>query len=559
MLQSAMNLTEKKFFRKVREKLSAPNLFVVYNRWDCMDDADDDTPLERVRQQHFENAKSMLVDELGIVDGDAVADRVFFVSSREALRQRTRTGIRSLSDDNFDDVNQGNANTNSAKEDRLRDFERFESLFEECISSSAIRTRFESHAETAHSMSARSKEILEDVHKRAVTQQTKVERRKELCRSQLHRLREGRAAVEKQCTASVKSAASAVQTAISRILQEESEDLVARPTKRFRDRDQAFNPKDLSRYTRNLSAYVEGELQPTLVQKCSDQIMEAYQSSLDEIKSNLAGLVPRRIELAQMEAGAGAAAAATVRGSGGGDERATASAGTGSPLSNGVLLFLQTSSFPPFNPSFAVNCSALSETFRPDVKFRFSLGISMLMPRVVRIAAPFAAHFGIQKELDTADFDSLETLSVVADVFRSPLGAAAATIGSMAFTRSLPLKLVLYGSAVYGTLYLFEWACYTRSAQINKLKQQFVAHVDSELRVLARHRSYSCGQSVQSSLLDQTKLFYVELDALETELQLDIQATTEELATLDDVTSQLMSQHSTVSDLLAEFDEIRTL
>ena len=548
-----MNLTEKRFFIKVREKLSAPNLFVVYNRWDCMDDADDDTPIERVRQQHFDNAKSMLVDEVGLVDDDAVADRVFFVSSREVLRQRTRTGIRSLSDDNFDDVNQ---NVAPAKEDRLRDFERFESLFEDCISSAAIRTRFESHAETAHTLSSRSKEILEDVHRRAVTQQTKVERHKELCRSHLQRLRNGRAAVEEQCAASVKSAAFAVQTAISRILQEESEDLVARPAKRFRDREQAFNPKDLSRYTRNLSMFVESELQPTLVQKCSSQILEAYQTSLDEIKNNLAGLVPRRVELAQTGAGSAAAGAAGAAGAaaGGGYAR--------SPLDNGAMLFLQNSSTPPFNPSFAVDCSALSETFRPDVKFRFSLGISTLMPRVVRIAAPLAAHFGIRKELDSdsndvSTLDSLEALSVVADVFRSPLGAAAVTIGSMAFTRSLPLKLVLYGSAVYGTLYIFEWACYTRSAQIGKLKQQFVEHVDSELRVLARHRSYSCGQSVQSSLLDQTKLFYTELDALETQLQLGIRVNTEELAQLGEVTSKLMAQHSTVSNLLTQFDEIR--
>ena len=89
------------------------------------------------------------------------------------------------------------------------------------------------------------------------------------------------------------------------------------------------------------------------------------------------------------------------------------------------------------------------------------------------------------------------------------------------------------------------------------MKQQFVEHVDSELRVLARHRSYSCGQSVQISLLDQTKLFYTELDALETALQLDIRATTEELATLAEVTSRLMSQHGIVSNLLTQFDEIR--
>ena len=111
-----MNLTEKRFFRKVHEKLSAPNVFVVYNRWDCVDDPDEETPAERLREQHYEAARSMFVNELGLAE-ESVADRVFFVSSREALRRRTRTGIRSLSES---DEGGSSRATASVQDARLR-------------------------------------------------------------------------------------------------------------------------------------------------------------------------------------------------------------------------------------------------------------------------------------------------------------------------------------------------------------------------------------------------------------------------------------------------------
>ena len=84
-------MTEKAFFRRVGEKLSAPNVFVLFNRWDCVDDADEDdedVPIDRVREQHLGCCRELLVDQLGLTDADSIDKRVFFVSSKDVLKAR---------------------------------------------------------------------------------------------------------------------------------------------------------------------------------------------------------------------------------------------------------------------------------------------------------------------------------------------------------------------------------------------------------------------------------------------------------------------------------------
>ena len=79
-------LTEKKFFHKVSERLSKPNIFVVHNRSDAF--AGEEMVAE-VRSQHTERAVQFLVDELKVCASRHDAeDRIFFISAKEALSAR---------------------------------------------------------------------------------------------------------------------------------------------------------------------------------------------------------------------------------------------------------------------------------------------------------------------------------------------------------------------------------------------------------------------------------------------------------------------------------------
>ena len=75
-----------KFFHKVSERLSNPNIFIVHNRSDAF--AGEDMQNE-VKSQHLDRAIKFLVNELKVCQSKAEAEeRIFFISAKEALQAR---------------------------------------------------------------------------------------------------------------------------------------------------------------------------------------------------------------------------------------------------------------------------------------------------------------------------------------------------------------------------------------------------------------------------------------------------------------------------------------
>lgn len=98
--ESTLDQTERNFFHQVKAKLSKPNVFVQYNKWDCMDDEENENPIELVKKQHLDNAKKFLCNSpdgpegsikgLGLIDPEQINSRCFFVSAREVLSHRSK-------------------------------------------------------------------------------------------------------------------------------------------------------------------------------------------------------------------------------------------------------------------------------------------------------------------------------------------------------------------------------------------------------------------------------------------------------------------------------------
>ncbi|RMX37554.1 hypothetical protein pdam_00024133 [Pocillopora damicornis] len=110
--ESTLMVTEKNFFHKVNQRLSRPNIFILNNRWDAS--ASEPDRMEQVKDQHLSRNIGFLVDELQCEDKGQAKDRVFFVSAKE-----------------------------------------------ECISKSAIKTKFESHAVSGLKIAKKLKILME--------------------------------------------------------------------------------------------------------------------------------------------------------------------------------------------------------------------------------------------------------------------------------------------------------------------------------------------------------------------------------------------------------------
>ncbi|PNJ68960.1 MFN1 isoform 7, partial [Pongo abelii] len=151
--ESTLMNTEKHFFHKVNERLSKPNIFILNNRWDAS--ASEPEYMEDVRRQHMERCLHFLVEELKVVNALEAQNRIFFVSAKEVLSARKQKA-------------QGMPESGGVLAEgfqaRLQEFQNFEQIFEECISQSAVKTKFEQHTIRAKQILATVKNIMDSVN-----------------------------------------------------------------------------------------------------------------------------------------------------------------------------------------------------------------------------------------------------------------------------------------------------------------------------------------------------------------------------------------------------------
>uniref|UniRef100_A0A9J8CEN4 Dynamin-type G domain-containing protein n=1 Tax=Cyprinus carpio carpio TaxID=630221 RepID=A0A9J8CEN4_CYPCA len=151
--ESTIMNTEKHFFHKVNERISKPNIFILNNRWDAS--VLEPEYLEDVRKQHMDRCVSFLVEELKVVDLNKARERIFFVSAKEVLSARIHRA-------------QGMPETGGALaegfQERLMEFQSFERTFEEFISQSAVKTKFEQHTTRAWQIIESVKAIMDAIN-----------------------------------------------------------------------------------------------------------------------------------------------------------------------------------------------------------------------------------------------------------------------------------------------------------------------------------------------------------------------------------------------------------
>ena len=71
---------------QVKERISSPsNTFILFNQWDRVEETGK-AKASKVKQQLLGTVTEIMVDDLKIFTQEAVADRTFFVSAKQALK-----------------------------------------------------------------------------------------------------------------------------------------------------------------------------------------------------------------------------------------------------------------------------------------------------------------------------------------------------------------------------------------------------------------------------------------------------------------------------------------
>ncbi|PIO60844.1 hypothetical protein TELCIR_17649 [Teladorsagia circumcincta] len=114
------------------------------------------TLTQAVKQQHLTRFRQFLVNELEVATDRDVKDRIFFVSSREVLDSRLKARGLIKTPYQVD-----------GHQVRAMEFEMFEKQFEQCISRSAIRTKFEAHNRRANEIISKMRANVDVVYSAA--------------------------------------------------------------------------------------------------------------------------------------------------------------------------------------------------------------------------------------------------------------------------------------------------------------------------------------------------------------------------------------------------------
>uniref|UniRef100_A0A673GMV2 Mitofusin-2-like n=1 Tax=Sinocyclocheilus rhinocerous TaxID=307959 RepID=A0A673GMV2_9TELE len=497
--ESTLMQTEKSFFHKVNERLSSPNIFILNNRWDAS--ANEPEYMEEVRRQHMDRCTSFLVDELRVVDRAQASDRIFFVSAKEALQARVQKA-------------QGMPEAGGALAEgfqaRMFEFQNFERRFEECISQSAVKTKFEQHTMRAKQISEALRLIMDSVHIAAQEQRIHCLEMKEEREDRLEFIDKQLDLLTLDCKSKIKKITEEVEKQVSNAMAEE----IRRLAVLVDDFHLDFHPSQvvLKVYKNELHKHIEDGLGRNMSERCSSF---SYKTLLI-VPEGLKPLLP-------------------------------------------IGIREQVDKMVPrqcFALSYDLNCDKLCSDFQEDIGFHFSLGWTMLVnrflgpkntrralmgyndqvPRPLAITPvstsmpPFPQGSMTQEELMVSMVTGLASLTS-----RTSMGII--VVGGVIW-KAVGWRLIALSVGLYGLLYVYERLTWTTRAKERAFKRQFVDYASEKLQLIVSYTGSNCSHQVQQELAGTFSQLCQQVDVTRQQLEDEIRDLNSKIDQLDGLQSK---------------------
>uniref|UniRef100_A0A674NL52 Mitofusin 1b n=1 Tax=Takifugu rubripes TaxID=31033 RepID=A0A674NL52_TAKRU len=525
--ESTLMNTEKHFFHKVNERLSKPNIFILNNRWDAS--ANEPEYMEDVRKQHTDRCVNFLVEELKVVDRDQAPNHIFFVSAKEVLNSRMQRA-------------QGMPETGGALaegfRERLKEFQSFERRFEECISQSAVKTKFEQHTIRAKQITEKVKDIMDTINIEAAEKRVAALEDREYQMDRLEFVKNQLKLLIEDIKIKIKAISENVATKVSDAMAEEISRLHVLVDEFHSD----FHPSlhVLKIYKSELLAHVEEGMGKNLAYRCSDAVYASVQSSQAYMIESMFPLLPSGVQ------------------------------------TQGHMLVPSRK----FDLSYDLNFATICNDFQENIEFQFSLGWKTLVHRFLgSVNAQRALKLmeqNLQSQSTLATTPSCGPASTVAPsnneaavmtqedlmmvvatniaslTSRTSMGAVI-VVGVV--YRAVGWKLIALSASLYGFLYLYERLMWTTKAKERCLKRQFVDYASEKLQLIVNFTSANCSHQVQQEMATTFARLCQQVDQTQKELDAEIRLLTTKTHQLETVQSRSKSLRHKATDLEKQLEE----
>ncbi|EFO91453.1 CRE-FZO-1 protein [Caenorhabditis remanei] len=456
--ESTLTQAEKNFFLRVSKKLSKPNVFILNNRWDAS--AAETENIEDVKKQHLTRFRQFLVDELEVCSEREVNDRIFFVSSREVLESRLKA--RGLVQKAYQAEGHGT---------RALEFQNFERHFEQCISRSAIHTKFEAHNRRAHEMIGKMRLNLNSVLTSAAEQRSKLQNNLNEATRTFNECRVNFTQFEKAYREQTEQLRAEVHLKVSADFFEE----IARLDAIIDRFDQPFDGSSsgMAKYKQDLAIFVDKCLSSDLEARCTGGLM----SRIWNLENDMFQYVTKILA---------------------------------EPYQNKLEEVWRYRA--PFKFSICVDVPALVNDFHEDLEFRFTFGLHAMIRRIIayRSGQPVTAintnlltplSLKAQSEKNVVrDADSNAAAEEQAMMTQMVLTSAAflangslgvLVIGGIVY-KAVGWRVIAVGGAAYAGLYAWERMRWNSSAKEQHLKEQFRSHLAARMQQVSTAHTHHC-------------------------------------------------------------------
>ncbi|RLU16551.1 hypothetical protein DMN91_010619 [Ooceraea biroi] len=522
--ESTLMVTEKNFFHKVSTKLSKPNIFILNNRWDASASEPeffDQLVKEQkeVRAQHQERAVDFLSRELKVYNPKDAEKRVFFISAKETLQARMQE-------------QRGQPAHNGALaegfQSRYFEFQDFERKFEECISKSAVKTKFEQHSQRGKQITTEIRKSLDEILERTQRMRGEQLNGQREVKDKLSFTKNQSELLTEEMKHKICRIEEDVQQRISKALSEE----IRRLYVLIDEFHVPFHPEPLvlNVYKRELHAYVENGLGSNLRARLSTALALNMEASQREMTERIASLLPE-------------------------DKRQM-------PL---VLPRRQ-----PFEILYRIDCDNLCADFHEDLEFRFSWSFTAIINRFARRQARRITTASYQQEIPssiaspTDSTDSLKFVSGTSDDWSLATRIALTSVTSQGtmggfimagfMLKTIGWRLIAVTGAIYGALYLYERLTWTNKAKEREFKRQYVGHVTQKLRMLVDITAGNWSQQVQQELSGTFARLSHSVDEAKSEMETDLDTIANTLAVLERAAARAKHLRNEANFLINELD-----
>lgn len=260
------------------------------------------------------------------------AERVFFVSARETLQARI-------------EESKGNPPHMGAIAEgfqiRYFEFQDFERKFEECISQSAVKTKFQQHSSRGKSVSGDMRSMLDNIFERITIFRNLKQDQKNMLTERIQGTETQMMQVTREMKMKIHNMVEEVEEKVSKALNEE----IWRLGVLIDEFNMPFHPERLvlNIYKKELNAHVESGLGSNLRARLSMALAMNVEAAQTDMTDRMHALVPNE----QL-------------------------------ISNSAKLAVRTQ---PFEMLYSLNCQNLCADFQEDLEFKFSWGIAAMIQR----------------------------------------------------------------------------------------------------------------------------------------------------------------------------------